>query len=138
MHKFSLNNTISSLQKLVCILFLSVHLLTNTELCQLVKMPVLISHYKEHKVLYKNISFFGFIKMHYFNGGPHDATDMKLPFKTTSVAIIIHNSPSAPVPVITPIPSAPASDDRADFSQYYSSWIPSVSSKDIFQPPRHS
>jgi len=126
------------LQKLVCILFLSVHLLTNTELCQLVKVPVLLSHYKEHKASNGKITFFGFLTMHYFNGAPHDNTDMDLPFKTTSAAIIIHNSPSAPVPVITLIPSAAASDVRVNFSHYYSSWIPSVSSKDIFQPPRYS
>lgn len=126
------------MQKLVCILCLTVHLLTNTELCQLVKMPVLISHYKEHKASNDKITFLGFLNMHYFNGSPHDNTDMELPFKTTSVAIIIHNSPSAPVPSITLIPSAAPSDVEVNFSQYYSSWIPPASSKDIFQPPRYS
>ena len=112
--------------------------MTNTELCQLGKFSVLISHYKEHKASNKDITFWGFLSMHYFNGAPHDNTDMDLPFKTTSAAIIIHNSPSTPVPVVTLMPSAPASDIQVNFNQYYSSWIPSVSSRDIFQPPRRS
>lgn len=101
-------------------------------------MPVLVSHYKEHKALYKDISFFGFLKMHYFNGDPHDSTDMELPFKTTAVALIIHNCPSAPVPTINVIPSVPTQEVKQNFNYYYSPWIPSVSNNDIFQPPQFS
>lgn len=76
--------------------------------------------------------------MHYFNGAPHDNTDMDLPFKTTSVAIIIHNSPSAPVPLITLIPYAPMQEVQLNFNEYCSAYIPSVCNHEIFQPPQFS
>lgn len=76
--------------------------------------------------------------MHYFNGDPHDATDMELPFKTTAVALLIHNCPSAPVPSNAVIPSACTQEVKQTFNYYYSAWFPSVSNKDIFQPPQFS
>jgi hypothetical protein len=113
-----------------------VHLLTNTELCQLVKIPVLISHYNEHKALNGDISVLAFLQLHYFNGDPHDNTDMELPFKTTSVALIIHSCPSAPVPSITEIPVADTQEVQLNFNEYYNTFIPSGCNKDIFQPPQ--
>lgn len=124
--------------RFIAILFLSLQLMTNTELCQLVKLPVLVSHYQEHKTLNKDISLFGFLTLHYFNGGPHDNTDMELPFKTSSAALLFHSSPSAPVPSITAIPSAPAQEVQVNFNEYYSAFIPSVCNNDIFQPPQFS
>ena len=124
--------------RFIAILFLSLQLLTHTELCQLFKLPVLVSHYQEHKALNKEITLFAFLTMHYFNGGPHDNTDMELPFKTTSVALIIHNCPSAPVPSITAIPAAPVQKLQLNFNSFYSAYIPSVCNKDIFQPPQFS
>lgn len=117
-------------------MFLSVHLFTNTELCQLVKLPVLISHYKEHKALYTQITFPAFLTMHYFNGDAHDNTDMELPFKTAAVALIMHNCPSAPIPSATKIPSANTQEVVLNFNEYYATFIPSVCTKDIFQPPQ--
>ncbi len=122
----------------IAILFFSLQLLANTELCQLIKLPVLISHYKEHKALNGDISVFAFLRLHYFNGGPHDSTDMELPFKTTSVALIVHNCPSAPVPSSTEVPTAHMQELRLDFHTFYSPFIPSVCNKDIFQPPQFS
>ncbi len=119
-------------------MFLSVHLFTNTELCQLVKLPVLLSHYKEHKALNKEITFPVFLTMHYFNGGPHDGTDMDLPFKTPAVALLIHSCPSAPVPPISRIPSVPAQELQINFNRYYAAGTASGSTKDIFQPPQFS
>jgi hypothetical protein len=124
--------------RFIALLFLSLQLMTNTELCQLVKIPVLISHYEEHKALNGDISIFSFLQLHYFNGSPHDNTDMELPFKTTSVAMVIQNCPSAPVPAITAIPPANTQEVQLDFNDFYSTFIPCGCNKDIFQPPQFS
>lgn len=118
------------------ILFLSLQLFTHTEICQFVKIPVLVSHYKDHKASNKDITFFGFLGLHYFNGDPHDNTDMELPFKTNSTALIIHSCPSAPVPSITEIPAAPLQEVQLHLYDYYLAFIPPGYNKDIFQPPQ--
>ena len=124
--------------RFIAILFLSLQLLTHTELCQLGKIPVLLSHYKEHKAGNSDLTLFGFLQLHYFNGNPHDNSDMELPFKTASTALIIHNCPSAPVPFMTAIPAAPMQEVQLNFNEYYSAFIPSVCNNDIFQPPQFS
>lgn len=72
------------MKKIVTILFLSSYLFATTELSQLFKLPVLISHFMEHKQEDKDLSFWQFLCIHYAHGNPKDADydkDMKLPFK---------------------------------------------------------
>ncbi|MBS1579418.1 MAG: hypothetical protein JST94_03005 [Bacteroidetes bacterium] len=69
---------------LVAILFIS-FLLAYTPLKELGKLPLLITHYIEHKSQNEGMSFIAYLKMHYFNGDPQYADydkDMQLPFKT--------------------------------------------------------
>jgi hypothetical protein len=76
------------LKKAIIILLMSTFVFSTTEFCQLLKLPMLITHFQEHKAEKSDLSFFSFLKMHYFNGDPKDAddeTDMKLPFKTTCI-----------------------------------------------------
>jgi hypothetical protein len=75
-------------KKNISVFFLSIYLLSTTQLSELLKLPLLIQHFTEHQKETKDISFLIFLKMHYFNGDPKDADydkDMKLPFKTTHV-----------------------------------------------------
>ncbi|KYP13585.1 MAG: hypothetical protein A1D16_02355 [Flavihumibacter sp. CACIAM 22H1] len=61
-------------------------LLTQTELHQLLKLPILIEHFKEHKALNKDITLLDFLKEHYLGHTVIDndyQRDMQLPFKTT-------------------------------------------------------
>ncbi len=115
-------------------------MLTSTELCQLSKSPILIQHYTEHKAADKSISFFGFLKIHYFNGNPHDADydrDMQLPFKTSSAALIASNSFSISLftQILTlPIPVV----NLRTYLKGYSFFIPKGGLSYIFQPPRIS
>ena len=63
---------------------LATYLFTTTELGQLLKVPILISHYLEHKAS-SNLSLSQFLSMHYVQGDVKDADyakDMKLPFKS--------------------------------------------------------
>ncbi|HRO41556.1 MAG TPA: hypothetical protein PL009_01885 [Flavipsychrobacter sp.] len=73
------------LRRLLSILFLSVYLIAATEMQQLLKLPLLIEHYTEHKQQSSHLSLWQFLRMHYANGNEKDADydkDMKLPFKT--------------------------------------------------------
>jgi hypothetical protein len=56
-----------------------------TELNQLVKLPLLIEHFIEHKGKDSSLSLWAFLDMHYAHGDVKDADydeDMKLPFKS--------------------------------------------------------
>ena len=80
------------MKKTLAIFFLSVYLFSTTEFSQFLKLPVLWQHFQEHAQHNKNISFFSFLKMHYFNGDPRDADyekDMQLPFKSHSLCELI-------------------------------------------------
>ncbi len=126
------------MKKATAIFLLSIYLLSSTEMKQLMKVPLLFQHYKEHKALDGNISFMQFLRIHY-----HDATiidndyarDMQLPFKSHDVC---HSNTSTaltvtffPVAVEKPTPLAVQkhiiSNDVFINSVYLSS---------IWQPPR--
>ena len=127
--------------RFIAILFLSLQLLTNTELCQLVKLPVLFEHYREHEALNKGISFFSFLNMHYFNSDPRDADyarDMQLPFKTNTGALLVCHSPSVPVSPAGFVLVPPKKEIPQHYIRHYFSRISSDNHNDIFQPPRFS
>ncbi|NML56228.1 hypothetical protein [Chryseobacterium cheonjiense] len=78
------------MKKLISILFLSLYLVSTTELYQLLKIPTLIEHYCEHKKLNPEMPFSAFLKTHYNHPvkDGDDGKDQKLPF-------IIHSTPLA-------------------------------------------
>lgn len=57
------------------ILMAAIHLLGNTELAELLKIPRLISHYQQHRCSDSNVSFLDFIVMHYVNGDDGTSAD---------------------------------------------------------------
>ncbi len=71
-------------KKVITIGLVSIYLFSTTELGQLLKIPLLFTHYFEHKAS-SNLSFPKFLEIHYTKTGlryADDAKDMKLPFKT--------------------------------------------------------
>ncbi|MFH6967189.1 hypothetical protein [Flavobacterium sp. FlaQc-28] len=74
------------MKKMFAIFFLSAYLISTTELSQLLKFPVLVEHYVEHKEKNPEISIVDFLVLHYNNhleNHPHDDDydqDQKLPF----------------------------------------------------------
>ncbi|MBK8089566.1 MAG: hypothetical protein IPK31_17475 [Chitinophagaceae bacterium] len=73
------------MQKAICILFLGVYLFSSTELRQLLKFPLLIQHYIEHKEQDKNITVWKFLSIHYEEATVIDIDydkDQQLPFKS--------------------------------------------------------
>lgn len=73
------------LKKLTAISFLLIFLCTNTELGQLLKLPVLIHHYLEHYDDDGGISFVDFLHKHYDEKNSHPSANnehQRLPFKS--------------------------------------------------------
>lgn len=124
------------MKKWVSILLLSLYLLSTTELNQLLKLPVLIEHYVEHKNLNPEMTLVSFFKMHY-DHPVKDAdykTDRKLPF-------IIHSTLSL---VFTLNTNFSFEISGSDYKYYGIQNIPSLDENlyikgylhSIWQPPR--
>jgi hypothetical protein len=71
-------------KKITAILLLTVYLLSNTELCELCKINLLVKHYHQTNTA-KQVGFLSFLVMHYitddFNSEDNDQ-DKQLPFKS--------------------------------------------------------
>ena len=80
----------------IATLLLITYLLGATNAYQLLKFPLLVSHFIKHKKENSEITLGSFLKMHYVDPQPMDADydqDMQLPFKTTP-EILCRNIPS--------------------------------------------
>jgi len=126
------------MKKSIAILMLGLYLFSTTEAHQLLKLPILVQHFFQHKTENGDTTFLSFLKMHYSDKVVYDddyATDMQLPFKAHHDNFCITATPSLPTPkfeveiVLFPITEAaiPIKND----SQYL--FIPN---NDFFQPPR--
>ena len=101
----------------------------------MLRMPILLEHYSEHKQKVSDISFWDFLVMHYKTDVSHDSDDNQLPFKdpghsftASTLALPIHKMVLKETITLTKI----------DYSFSYSeTFIASHLSK-IFQPPRIS
>lgn len=124
------------LRRLFSIFALLLMLATNSELYQLVKLPVLLEHYREHREG-DGLNFWGFLQQHYFSGEqrqPDYERDMQLPFKTphfiSSISLLLA-VPEQPIIGILPAPHTTEGG-----TSRYSEWLPATFLQDIFQPPR--
>lgn len=75
------------MRRVLTILFLSLYLISTTELGQLLKFPMLVEHYFEHKEKNPQINVMEFLAFHYegnhLENHPHDEDyehDQQLPF----------------------------------------------------------
>jgi hypothetical protein len=84
------------------IILTTIHLLGNTEINQLLKLPNLLTHYFEHSRINPSISFFQFLGMHYGgNDGTHadDEKDNQLPCHNTTrntLSVVCYQIQDAP------------------------------------------
>lgn len=84
-----------------CALFLLLlYLLTNTEMHQFVRLPILLDHYQEHRALKNDISFLEYLSLHYFTYDEHNHNHQDLPFKHGHCTVI--HMVLAVVPNVTP------------------------------------
>jgi len=71
-------------KKLLLHIILAIVILDTTCACQILKLPLLIRHYTEHKILNPDIDVIEFLSMHYWGEDMDDndeEKDMELPFK---------------------------------------------------------
>jgi hypothetical protein len=123
------------LKRLIAIGLLLLYVNSNTELHEMMRIPVLVEHYSHHKKLVSDISFWQFLAMHYKTDVSHDADDNALPFKDPAhsfTATVV----DLPVIKIDLIETKWVSQVTHSFV-YKEKFISSHLS-DIFQPPRLS
>ncbi len=75
-------------RRLFGVVLLVGYLLSNTPAGEVLKLPVLFEHYREHRAEMPEIGFWSYIWLHYFSGVEYDADyarDMQLPFKSISL-----------------------------------------------------
>jgi hypothetical protein len=80
-------------KRALAILLFCIYTFGATDACQLLKLPLLVSHYLKHKKENPHTTLAAFFKMHYIDPQPMDedyAQDMRLPFKTMPDAFFRH------------------------------------------------
>ncbi|MBE7171642.1 MAG: hypothetical protein INR73_13710 [Williamsia sp.] len=120
---------------LTYVVFLVVWLDT-TSLNQLVKLPILVSHFIEHQQTRSGLTFVQFISMHYWGEDDNDNDndrDMQLPFRK----IDFNNMQALFFPTVRePIVKQVYAPEKSVYlPAYYSNW-PNPTLKALFRPPR--
>jgi hypothetical protein len=80
-------------------LLIAFYLLATTELNQLLKLPILVGHFLEHRAETEKLTIYQFLYIHYAEGDVKDADyekDMKLPFKANNNFLLQTNVISPP------------------------------------------
>jgi hypothetical protein len=109
------------------------------ELHNLLKIPVLFEHYKEHRQLEPAISFWSFIKLHYIDPIVVDGDyqrDQQLPFRDTDCCLMTTTSVCECLQIAVEIDTL--SEIANEFHLFNEVNKPQFVSFDIFQPPRSS
>jgi hypothetical protein len=101
----------------------------------MLRLPILLEHYSQHKQKVSDISFWDFLVMHYKSNVAHDSDDNQLPFKdpghsftAPTLALLIHKMVLKETVILT----------KTDYSFTYSETFIASHLSDIFQPPRIS
>lgn len=121
-------------------MLISAVLFTGTPLQQLLKLPVLVQHYFEHKQTNNSLSFANFLKLHYFEEEEDEddndySRDSQLPFK--SMALIV--SPALlNVPAVAnyELTAKPEVNTYEGYSPVSETLIPAQYLSSIWQPPK--
>ena len=129
---------VTPMRKAIVISFLSIYVLSITELHQLLKFPILFEHFSEHHQKDNEISFWKFLYAHYafetFKDGDFDK-DSKLPFKTSDTCNCsnhINNLSEIKICFETET----IFFKKETINKYYPKFTNSVFLKSIWQPPK--
>lgn len=123
------------MKKILVILTLCCYFFSTTEFSQLLKIPVLITHFVEHKDN-DNMGFWEYMSHHY-GGHEKDADwdiDMKLPFMQQSD--LLQLTVVTPKNIIAVPPKKIYISTKNKFSFYRDKFIPLSSLNAIWQPPK--
>jgi hypothetical protein len=127
-------------QKLSIVCLLLLYAAVYTPVSELFKLPVLITHFAEHRTEDQNISFLRFLQLHYFNGSPKDADydrDMQLPFKNGEYTLVSFSAIFIPV-MEKAVPDVPVQVLQTQKVKQSENFFSSVYLSNIWQPPRLS
>ena len=108
-----------------------------TEASQLLKLPVLVQHYYEHKAGNASVTLVQFLHMHYMGHDENDADnlrDMQLPFKTMDDCCMIAYNSLPPQKI--QLSEIAEHEMQQEFTLLNDAAPFSISVEDIFQPPR--
>ncbi|WP_276361693.1 hypothetical protein [Daejeonella sp. H1SJ63] len=126
------------MKKAISILLLSAFLISTTELYQILKLPLLIEHFAEHKRLNEGTTLWTFLKIHYSNNniryGDYDK-DMRLPFKSHDGCVNILSPTFAPTLYSYKV-AKPFESEINTFKAQYKIFFKSAYLSNIWQPPR--
>jgi hypothetical protein len=112
-------------------------MLSFSEVHQLLRLPVLVEHFIEHRQLDPGISFLAFLKLHYVGKIEIDddyQRDQQLPFRTAECGAC-NISSFCECPVVIEVQQQ-ESLFKQQFHLFNEDGEPLLSSADIFQPPR--
>ncbi len=126
------------MKRIIALAFLSIYLISTTELHQFLKLPALVEHFSEHQQKDKTITLWKFLCIHYAYKTIKDADydkDSKLPFKT------LDNCNNSNYITLLPeqkfcFDSIFILTDKKVITKYYPSFFNSSYLKSIWQPPK--
>jgi len=126
-------------KKAVAIFFLSVYMLSFSEMHQFLRMPVLIQHFIEHRHQDPSISLLDFLSLHYIHQYVVDEDyqeDQQLPFRHSDCCIAVTSfSCECPVNTVIELPVR-TTETKNEFIISDEDSHSLLSVADIFQPPR--
>lgn len=111
-------------------------LLAQTPLQQVLRLPILLEHYREHRADNKHLGLSAFIFLHYIGGHPKDADhdrDGQLPFLDKS-EVLMSSTVVVPAQVVADF-APPVYEEHPYVPLCLTHLLPRHAS-DIFQPPR--
>lgn len=135
-HKEDLLTYIRSVKKVAVVFLTALFFISNTEFHELLKVPVLIAHYLEHKSETPGLTLAGFFSTHYSGNNTKDedfARDSQLPFKTaehlssTTTVFLSHFDVKLPVPHF---------NNNVNLPLYRTSFASFQLLSNIWQPPK--
>jgi hypothetical protein len=111
------------------------YLTSFTEVHEVLRLPILLEHYAEHKLKVADLSFVEFLIMHYKTDVAHDEHDNQLPFKVPGHSFTVQ-AMALPIQKIVVFESTPLATINHTFSYTEGSFSSHLEA--IFQPPKHS
>ena len=111
------------------------YLISFTEFSEVLRLPLLVEHYTEHKSKVDDLSVWEFLVMHYETDVAHDDKDMSLPFKGCDHSCFAQT-------LVLPVQKIALTENSETISLTYTSFYllhePELLAGDIFQPPKLS
>ena len=126
-------------KKILASILLVSYLFAATGARELLKLPLMVSHFYDHRGEDKQIGVIAFLIMHYSkeNGTDEDSKeDTRLPFNSAECATTLVLVSSTP-PDATEIQPGSHAVDSKNFCMQPGSFLPSQYLASIWQPPRH-